>query len=218
MKRTERHEPPATTPAEELSGPTRPRRPRDFDASYADTPPWDIGRPQPAFLELAEAGAIRGRVLDVGCGTGEHALMAASRGLEATGIDSAPAAIALAQAKARDRGLTVRFLVHDALQLASLGRQFDVVLDCGLFHVLDDDDRRTFVENLRAVIQPGGRYFMLCFSDRQPGSFGPRRITRDEIEASFGKGWQVDSIEPAKLDSKMGPDGILGWLARITRT
>ncbi len=217
MKSPEQNEPPATR-AEELPGPMRPRRPEDFDASYAGTPPWDIGRPQPAFLALAEAGAIRGRVLDVGCGTGEHALMAAGMGLQATGIDSAPAAIALAEAKARDRGLTARFLVRDALQLASLDKQFDAVLDCGLFHVLNDDDRRSFVENLYAVIQPGGRYFMLCFSDRQPGAFGPRRITRDELRASFDKGWQIDSIEPAKLDSRMGPDGILAWLASITRT
>jgi 2-polyprenyl-3-methyl-5-hydroxy-6-metoxy-1,4-benzoquinol methylase len=68
-----------------------------FDALYAGTPPWDIGRPQPAFLELAEAETLRGRVLDVGCGTGEHALMAAGLGLDATGIDSAPTAIAIAQ-------------------------------------------------------------------------------------------------------------------------
>jgi SAM-dependent methyltransferase len=217
MKTPEENEPPATR-AEELSGPMRPRRPEDFDAVYAGTPPWDIGRPQPTFLALAEAGAIRGRVLDVGCGTGEHALMAAGMGLQATGIDSASAAIALAEAKARDRGLTAHFLVHDALQLASLDKQFDTVLDCGLFHVLDDDDRGSFVENLRAVIQPGGHYFMLCFSDRQPGAFGPRRITRDEIRASFDKGWQIDSIEPAKLHSRMGPDGILAWLARIMRT
>src|ERR1035437_576793 len=91
MKTPEQNEPPAT-PAEELPGPMRPRRPEDFDGFYAGTPPWDIGRPQPAFLSLAEAGAIRGRVLDVGCGTGEHTLMAAGMGLEATGIDSPPAA------------------------------------------------------------------------------------------------------------------------------
>jgi 2-polyprenyl-3-methyl-5-hydroxy-6-metoxy-1,4-benzoquinol methylase len=122
-------------------GPVRRRRPEDFDASYTGTPPWDIGRPQPAFLELAEASVIRGRVLDVGCGTGEHALMAAGRGLEATGIDTASTAIAIAQDKARKRGITARFLVWNALQLGALDDQFDTVLDCGLFHVFEDDER-----------------------------------------------------------------------------
>jgi hypothetical protein len=51
----------------------QPRRPEDFDLLYEQRPPWEIGRPQPALLALAEAGAIHGRVLDMGCGTGEHA-------------------------------------------------------------------------------------------------------------------------------------------------
>src|ERR1700730_1318866 len=139
-----------------LPGPVRPRRPEDFDGLYRGTPPWDIGRPQPAFLELAEAGVVRGRVLDVGCGTGEHALMAAGLGLEATGIDAAPAAIALAEDKARDRGLAVRFLVWNALKLAALDEQFDTVLDCGLFHVFDDVDRVQFVDSVGAVVPTGG--------------------------------------------------------------
>ncbi len=189
-----------------------------FDALYAGTPPWDIGRPQPAFLALAEAGAIRGRVLDVGCGTGEHVLMAAGLGLEATGVDLAAAAIDIARGKARDRGLTARFLVWDALQLAALGEQFDTVLDCGLFHIFADDDRPRFVDNLRAVLRPGGRSFLLCFSDRQPGVLGPRRVTQDELRASFDDGWRVDSIEPAKLDLTIDPNGAQAWLATITRT
>ncbi len=149
------------------------RRPEDFDALYAGTPPWEIGRPQPAFLELAQAGALRGRVLDVGCGTGEHALLAAGLGLDATGIDAAPLAIAIAEGKAQDRGLRARFLVWNALQLAELGEEFDTVIDSGLFHVFEDEDRLRFVDSLRAVIRAGGRYYMLCFSDRQPGDFGP---------------------------------------------
>src|SRR5438876_6700630 len=104
---------------------------------YASTPPWEIGRPQPALTELAEAGAVHGRVLDVGCGTGEHVLMAARLGLPATGVDIAPTAIASAQRKAGERGLAARFLVWDALELAALGELFDTVLDCGLFHILD---------------------------------------------------------------------------------
>jgi SAM-dependent methyltransferase len=222
MSRDQDPQPPAPgddpLPDPPASGPRRSRRPEDFELSYAETPPWDIGRPQPAFLALAESGALQGRVLDVGCGTGEHAIMAASLGLDATGIDSAPTAISLGQAKARERGVAVRFLVWNALKLASLGGQFDTVLDSGLFHVFDDDDRRSFVESLRAGIKTGGRYFMLCFSDRQPGDWGPRRITQDDIRTSFDKGWQVESIDAVTLDTRMGPEGVLGWLASITRT
>jgi cyclopropane fatty-acyl-phospholipid synthase-like methyltransferase len=198
--------------------PMRPRRPEDFDALYAGTPPWDIGRPQPAFLELAQAGAIRGRVLDVGCGTGEHALMGARLGLEATGIDSAPSAIAIAKAKAQDRGLSARFLVWNALQLDELGEEFDTVIDSGLFHVFEDEDRARFVDSLREVIPTGGRYYMLCFSEGEPGEFGPRRVTQEEIRASFGDGWQVDSIDAARMDVTFSPQGVFAWRAMITRT
>src|SRR6266700_6635446 len=93
----------AGTPHLHYPGSTTPRGPEDL---YTSPPPWDIGRPQPAFLSLAEAGALRGRVLDAGCGTGEHALMAAGTGLDATGIDLAPTAIRLARQKAAARNLT----------------------------------------------------------------------------------------------------------------
>jgi len=204
--------------ADGLPGPVRPRRAEDFDALYTGTPPWDIGRPQAAFRELADGGAIHGRVLDVGCGTGEHALMAAAEGFDTTGIDAAPTAIAIAERKALERGLTARFFVHDALDLASLGEQFDTVLDCGLFHVFDDNDRGRFIDSLRAVIPPGGRYYMLCFSDLQPGDWGPRRVTKKEITDVFAHGWRVDAIEPAKVAVTIDPNGALAWRASITRT
>ncbi|HLK44590.1 MAG TPA: class I SAM-dependent methyltransferase, partial [Acidimicrobiales bacterium] len=173
--------------------PTSPTTAQDrahwVDAVYEQTPPWDVGHPQPALQALADEGVLAGRVLDVGCGTGEHALMAAALGLEATGIDVVPLAIELASRKATARGLDVRFLVADALELEALGAQFDVVIDCALFHVFDDADRARFVDSLRHAVVRGGRYLMLCFSDAQPGDWGPRRVSRAEIESSFSQGW-----------------------------
>lgn len=184
---------------------------------YAEQPPWDIGRPQPAFLALAEAGKLRGRVLDSGCGTGEHALMAAQQGLTAMGVDSAPAAIAIAERKGRERGLAARFVVWDVLDLAGLGEHFDTVLDSGVFHVFSDEDRARYVRSLGAVMTPGAIYHMLCFSDRQPGDWGPRRVSRGEIEASFADGWRIDSIEPVAFATTMEEGPVQAWQSQIER-
>jgi SAM-dependent methyltransferase len=186
---------------------------------YRTPPPWEIGRPQPAFLALADTGAIRGRVLDVGCGTGELVLVCAGLGLDTTGIDIVPRALRIAEDKACDRQLTARFLHQDALRLADLGESFDTVLDSLVFHIWDDGDRAVYVDNLRSVVRPGGRLFMLCFSDAQPGvgNWGPRRVSRAEIIAAFADGWTVDSIQPTTIDSTMEPGSIKGWLVTLAR-
>jgi cyclopropane fatty-acyl-phospholipid synthase-like methyltransferase len=187
---------------------------------YASPPPWDLGRPQSAFLELAEQGAISGRVLDVGCGTGEHVLMCAGRGLPATGIDLAVPALEVAREKARERGLDARFLCHDALRVAELAESFDTVLDCGLFHMphFTPADRAAFVSGLASVLSDGGRYFMLCFSDRVPDDqAGPHRLSRDEISSWFADGWEL-SIEPATIEVTIDPAGRPAWLVRARRT
>jgi SAM-dependent methyltransferase len=193
--------------------PTQP----DFDAMYTGTPPWDIGRPQGSLRAVADAGGLRGRVLDAGCGTGEHALMAATLGLDATGIDGSPTAIGLARQKAAERGIDVRFLVGDALDLGSLGEFFDTVIDSGLFHVFDDDDRVRYVDSLRAATAPGGRVYVLCFSDRFPPGFGPRRVSEEEIRASFSDGWTVEAIDAVGLEVNFSPEPIPAWLATISR-
>ena len=134
----------------------------------------------------------------MGCGTGEHVLMCARRGLDATGIDLAVPALEVAREKARERGLSARFLCHDALRVAELAESFDTVLDCGLFHMphFTPADRAAYVTGLASILSGGGRYFMLCFSDRVPDDqAGPHRLTRDEITAWFAgrRAWLVDA-------------------------
>jgi SAM-dependent methyltransferase len=187
------------------------------DAYEAGTPAWDIGHPQPAFVALGRSGAVHGSVLDVGCGTGENALAFARLGHEVWGIDSAPLAIERARQKAAERGLAAQFLVHDALALEGLGRTFETVIDSGLFHVFPDDERPLYVASLAQVLRPGSRFFMQCFSDKQPGDWGPRRVSQAEIRAAFAAGYHVDAIEEATFENSFEPSGSRSWFCSLTR-
>jgi SAM-dependent methyltransferase len=195
-----------------------------FEQAYQRQAPWDIGRPQPAIIQLAEAGQIRGSVLDVGCGTGENLLYLASKGHEAWGLDFVPVAIERAKAKAAQRKIEARFIVGNALELKKLGRQFETVIDCGLFHTFADEERPLFVQGLGDVLGPAGLLHILCFSDEEPGTVGPRRIRRQEIRDSFPDGWTVQRIEAIRFDAippeggpKFSPGGPKAWLATIAR-
>lgn len=194
----------------------------NWDDAYAGStpPPWDLGRPQPAFVRLADRGLLTGQLLDVGCGTGEQTLLAASSGAEALGVDFSPLALQQARAKAAARGIPrARFEVADALNLAELGLTFDTVIDSGLFHVFDDDNRPRYVTSLASVLRPGGHLYLMCFSDRQPGDSGPRRVTQDELRAAFGDGWAVIAIEPDifEVNPTFGTVTVQAWLATISR-
>jgi ubiquinone/menaquinone biosynthesis C-methylase UbiE len=115
------------------------------------------------------------------------------------------------------RSLDVRFLVADALELPALGTRFDTVMDSGLFHVFDDESRTRYVASLGGSVLPGGRYHMLCFSDRVPGDVGPRRVSEEEIRTSFADGWEVLSIDPSAMEVTFTPERIPAWLATIVK-
>lgn len=192
-----------------------------WDDSYTggSPPPWDIGRPQPAFARLAEDALLAGRVLDSGCGTGENTLLAAGHGAQATGVDAAPTAIERARAKAAERHLQARFEVADVLDLGRLGLTFDAVIDSGVFHVFSDQDRPRYVSSLATALRDGGTCYLMCFSEHEPGTWGPRRVSQDELHAAFSDGWQVISIAPDafEINPFQGSTTVQAWLATIRR-
>jgi cyclopropane fatty-acyl-phospholipid synthase-like methyltransferase len=174
---------------------------------------------------LEESGKIQGSVLDAGCGTGENALYLASRGHEVWGLDFTSVAIERATGKARERGLNVNFQVGDALKLEELGRTFDSVIDCGLFHTFGDEERPLYVSGLATVVRPGGSVHILCFSDQEPLGEGPRRVSQQEIRDAFREGWQVTEIRETRFRTTdypmartFSPGGPKAWQATITRS
>ena len=205
----------------EQSMSANPSRAR-FQAVYEGKPPWDIGRPQQPFVAIADQ--VTGPILDVGCGTGEIALFFAARGHAVLGIDFVDVAIQRAGRKADARGVRADFLQWDALQLDGLNRTFDQVIDCGLFHTLSDEDRIPYVAGLACVTQPGGRVFLMCFSDEEPGDEGPRRVSQREIRTAFAHGWVVESISAARFEPNpespehhFSAGGPKAWFAVIRR-
>jgi SAM-dependent methyltransferase len=191
-----------------------------WDASYHDGPaPWDIGRPQPAVVLLASEGGFAGAVLDAGCGTGENTLHVASLGLSVLGVDVARTALAIARKKADDRDLEVEFAEADAFQLERLGRRFETVLDCGLFHTFDADERLRYVASLATVTEHERTLYVLCFSDDGPDT-GPHPIGREELTAAFDASneWNVVAIETDRIHTRHHGDGAPAWFATITRT
>lgn len=187
-----------------------------FNEAYKGSPPWDIGRPQAEFVRIAREGGIRGRVLDVGCGTGENAIYFSSLASEVWGLDSAPLAIQKAKKKALEMKARVKFEVGDAMHLERLKLRFDTVTDCGLFHIFADEDRNVFANSLRSAVSESGTYYMLCFSDREPTDWGgPRRVTRDEIMETFGRGWKVNYVREARFSTSFNDEGGHAWLSSI---
>jgi SAM-dependent methyltransferase len=187
-----------------------------WDSSYTDgRPPWDTGRPQPVFLLAADS--MRSPVLDAGCGTGENALALAERGSEIVGLDIAPSAVAQARRKTSERGLLATFIVGDALELDGLGRRFATVIDSGLFHTFPPELVSRYVESLHRALEPDGVLYLLCFSDRQPGTMGPRRVAEAELRDAFALGWRIESIEPAAFETLYPAPSAAAWFARITR-
>jgi len=204
-----------------------PTRSRFDDAYKSRTAPWVIGEPQPAIVELQRAGWIHSKVLDIGCGTGEHTIFLTRLGYDVLGIDFAPHAVEQASANATEQGVDAHFEVADAMNLrAEPGYQ--TIVDSALFHIFDDADRVRYVSSLHTAAQPGGLVHVLALSDAGRG-FGPQ-VSEAEIRDAFGDGWVLEAldtttyrgvVQEAQADAIGLPAGTRvdepAWLARARR-
>jgi ubiquinone/menaquinone biosynthesis C-methylase UbiE len=193
-------------------------RTRDrFPEIYATiTPAWEIGRPQPALLAAFDELSPAGSVIDLGCGTGENALELARRGLEVWGLDATAAPLAKAEEKRAARGLSAAFVHGDALDLSALNRTFDMVLDCGLFHVLEDEERLRYRRSIDLVLRPGGRLLMLGLATNTSGR-GPRGYSAEELRAAFAEGYQEVFLRSALFWATPDKGNLPAWLSLFIR-
>ena len=110
------------------------------------------------------------------------------------------------------------FAAADAFHLERLGRRFQTVLDCGLFHTFDSDERPVYVASLASVTDRAGTLYVLCFSDEGPDT-GPHPVSQKELRAAFeaSSGWNVAAIEPDRIEARHPYHGAPAWFATIKR-
>ena len=199
-----------------------------FDGAYeSGTAPWVIGEPQPAIVDVERAGLIRGKVLDVGCGAGEHTILLTRLGYDVLGIDFARHAVELARQNAAAKGVDARFEVADAMNLGAEAR-YDTIVDSALFHIFDDTDRAKYVNSLHTAGRPGALVHVLALSDAGRG-FGPE-VSETVVREAFGDGWQLEALDTTVYRGVVGeahadalglPVGTRvdepAWLARARR-
>jgi SAM-dependent methyltransferase len=207
-----------TTPAQSL-----------FDSAYeSGSAPWLIGEPQPAIVALERDGQIRGRVLDAGCGSGEHTILLTELGYDVRGIDSSERAIEQARVNAAHRRVAAAFTVADALHLSG-EPQYDSVIDSALFHIFDSADRARYIRSLHTACRAGAYVHVLALSDTGPG-LGPQ-ISDRLIREAFTGDWTLEDLCPsqyrvivnsdnaARLGLPAGePADMPAWLARARRS
>jgi SAM-dependent methyltransferase len=208
---------------------TTPARETFNDAYQTGTPPWVIGQPQRAIVALEQTGMIRGAVLDIGCGLGEHTILLAALDYDVLGIDYAQNAVAQARENAARKGVDARFEVADAMNLGA-EPGYDTVIDSALFHIFSDDaDRERYVASLHRAIRPGGVLHLLALADTGRG-FGPS-VSEAVVRAAFSDGWQIEGLETTTYRGIVGaahaeslglPVGTVvdepAWLGRVRRS
>ncbi|MBM3881052.1 MAG: class I SAM-dependent methyltransferase [Verrucomicrobia bacterium] len=203
------------------SGPEGVRLLDRWDAAYrgGNRPGWDTGRPSSNLRAAIEGGVLpRGRAVELGCGTGVNAIYLGQQGFDVTAIDLAPTALGLAEEKARQAGVRVRWLLADVLAVPELA-PFDLIFDRGCYHGVRGANAAGYVATLRRLSQPGTRILILAGNANEERQYGPPRVTEAQLRADFGDGFTFEWLRETRFDTA-NPDqaGALAWSILLQRT
>jgi SAM-dependent methyltransferase len=193
-----------------IETPERNRSDKSFDSAYGNSAPWDIGRPQPALIELLDEYKPLNPIIDAGSGSGYLTLWLAEKGFSVIGVDTSEAAVAQAQANQAQADPSLKqlaiFRVGDALHLTQIQESVKSVVDSGFFHLFSPDDRREFVQELAQKLPSGGRYYLLGFAFQSPMPNAPRQVTAEELKQLFSteQGWKILSLRQVQFVTVRG--------------
>jgi SAM-dependent methyltransferase len=144
-------------------------------------------------VRLVNQGKIpRGRALDMCSGDGTNSIYLASRGFEVYGVDISGTAVRIASERCRKRKLACAYEVGDVLNL-SFKEPFDLVFDRGCFHHISKEKKPCYVASLRRLLRPGGKFLLLCFSDKNPPF--EKNLTREDLRRYFGRDFRIHFIK-----------------------
>ena len=193
---------------------------RDWDQHYEDGfLPWDTEEPDPNLVAAVERfGIVPGRALDIGCGTGTHAVWLASQGFDVLGVDVAPRAVERAEARAAETSTdgTCRFSTLDFLNDPPQGESFDFVFDRGCFHVFDEPaERARFAANVAECLATDGQWLSLLGStEGPPREFGPPRRTAREVADAIEPVLEIVDLRASAFDLNLDvPQAPAAWIS-----
>ncbi len=173
-----------------------------YDHMPVENMPWFNPNLDPDLAKaLAAIGTQKGRFLDLGAGPGTQAIELTRLGFDTVGTDIS--AKAVEQANERAKGTNARFIVDDVLA-TSLNETFDFIFDRGCFHCFDAKDHAAYLKSLGQLLSPQGTFFLKCFSSEEPGTSGPKRYTRDDLNRIFGNAFDIQSINDTVYYGNIG--------------
>ena len=184
-----------------------------------DDIPWNFKTPPDVLENLVRTGKITPcKTIDLGCGTGNYAIYLAGEGFDVTAVDISSSAIKIAKNNASQKGIDCNFIVADILgDLKQIQSTFNFAYDWELLHHIFPSDREKYIRNVYRLLNPGGQYLSVCFSEEnlQFGRVGKYRKTpletvlyfssENELRVLYESFFKVEELKTIEIKGKFSP-------------